>query len=446
APDPMAEAAPAAPVEATPAPVAEPTPAPVAEPAPAENNTTFFSRPMEQMLALSLMAQTADAPAAPVADPAPAVEAPTAPAPVADPAPAVEAPAAPAELAPATVAEVPAAAELPATEVVEAPATETAPVAEAPAAVELPVAETAPATEAAPAKRMEVIPEDMISVKVTFPAESHDREYMSQFIADQLEKQNMANVAYKVTNMEKTIMTTADEAVSAKEWLVHVRMTVDEAQKFFTTMKTEIDNELQFPAASAVGSAVASNMCYQGLMALVVSLLGIVLYIWVRFQKLSFGLSSTTGLIHNIGIALALVTLSTWVASFLGFLLIDDFKISLTLLAAFLTLIGYSLNDTIVVFDRIRENRGKGQPLTKELINKSLNSTLARTIMTSLTTFIVALALYIFGGESIHGFAFVMTVGIVVGTYSTIFIAAPLLYLLANKVFMDDLKDDDDEE
>ncbi|MDO4425507.1 MAG: protein translocase subunit SecDF, partial [Planctomycetia bacterium] len=151
-------------------------------------------------------------------------------------------------------------------------------------------------------------------------------------------------------------------------------------------------------------------------------------------------------LLHNIGIALALVTLSTWTASALGFLMIDDFKISLTLLAAFLTLIGYSLNDTIVVFDRIRENRGKGQPLTKEIINNSLNSTLSRTLMTSITTFIVALALYVFGGESIHGFAFVMVVGIVVGTYSTIFVATPILYYLASRVFKDDMVDDDDDD
>ncbi len=290
------------------------------------------------------------------------------------------------------------------------------------------------------------IPEGMISVKVTFPQEMHDYAYMTSFVEDQLAKQGKVNVSYVVTNLNKTRMTAEEESIPAAEWLVHVGMTLEEAQEFFTKMKTEIDQELLFPAASTVGSAVASNMCWQGLFALVVSLIGIVLYIWLRFLKLSFGISSTMGLIHNITIALALVALSTWTASYLGFLLIDDFKISLTLLAAFLTLIGYSLNDTIVVFDRIRENRGKGQPLTKEIINKSLNDTLARTVMTSITTFIVSLALYIFGGESIHGFSFVMTVGIVVGTYSTIFVATPILYLLASRVFKDDMVEDDDED
>ena len=373
APAPAAEPAPAPAAEPAPAPAAEPAPAPAAEPAPAANSTTYFTRPMEQLLVLSVLAQTEAAPA-PAAEPA--------------------------------------------------------------------AAEAAPA---APAKKQEIIADDMISVKVTFPAESHNLEYMQDFIESQIASQGLTNVAFKVTNLEKTVMTTAEEAKDAQSWLVHVRMTPEEAQTFFSKMKESIDKELLFPAASTVGSAVASNMCWQGAVAMFVSLIGIVLYIWLRFQRLSFGISSTTGLIHNIAIALALVTLSTWTASFLGFLLIDDFKISLTLLAAFLTLIGYSLNDTIVVFDRIRENRGKGQPLSREIINKSLNDTLARTVMTSVTTFIVSLALYIFGGESIHGFAFVMTVGIVVGTYSTIFVATPMLYYLASRVFKDDMKDDEEE-
>ena len=385
---PAAETAPA--VEAAPAaPAAETAPATPAAPADAAptNTSAYFVNPMGQMLVLNLLAQ-ADAAPAPAAD--------AAPAPAADATP-------------------------------------------------------APAADAAPAPAVKVryvnIPAGMISVKVSFPTEKHNLEYMTSFIQDQIQKQGLSeSTQFIVTNMDKTIMTSEQEAVAEKEWLVHVNMSLEEAQKFFSAMKESIDKELYFPAASTVGSAVASNMCWQGLAAMLISLLGIVLYIWFRFLKLSFGISSTMGLLHNIGIALALVTLSTWTASALGFLMIDDFKISLTLLAAFLTLIGYSLNDTIVVFDRIRENRGKGQPLTKEIINNSLNSTLSRTLMTSITTFIVALALYVFGGESIHGFAFVMVVGSVVGTYSTIFVATPILYYLASRVFKDDMVDDDDDD
>ncbi|MBE6427749.1 MAG: protein translocase subunit SecD [Planctomycetaceae bacterium] len=409
---PAAETAPA--VEAAPAaPAAETAPATPAAPADAAptNTSAYFVNPMGQMLVLNLLAQ-ADAAPAPAADAAPAPAAEVAPAPAADAAPAPAADAAPAPAADAT---------------------------------------PAPAADAAPAPAVKVryvnIPAGMISVKVSFPTEKHNLEYMTSFIQDQIQKQGLSeSTQFIVTNMDKTIMTSEQEAVAEKEWLVHVNMSLEEAQKFFSAMKESIDKELYFPAASTVGSAVASNMCWQGLAAMLISLLGIVLYIWFRFLKLSFGISSTMGLLHNIGIALALVTLSTWTASALGFLMIDDFKISLTLLAAFLTLIGYSLNDTIVVFDRIRENRGKGQPLTKEIINNSLNSTLSRTLMTSITTFIVALALYVFGGESIHGFAFVMVVGIVVGTYSTIFVATPILYYLASRVFKDDMVDDDDDD
>ena len=111
----------------------------------------------------------------------------------------------------------------------------------------------------------------------------------------------------------------------------------------------------------------------------------------------------------------------------MGVLLIEEFKISLPVVAAFLTIIGYSLNDTIVVFDRIREVRGKRPDLTNEMVNTSINQTLGRTILTSLTTFLVVLILYTLGGQGIHGFAFALVVGVIVGTYSSIFVASPAL-------------------
>ncbi|MFN9916659.1 MAG: protein translocase subunit SecDF, partial [Pirellulaceae bacterium] len=114
-------------------------------------------------------------------------------------------------------------------------------------------------------------------------------------------------------------------------------------------------------------------------------------------------------------------------------LLIEDFKISLTIVAAFLTIIGYSLNDTIVVFDRIREVKGKSPKLTADTINFSVNQTLGRTILTSSTTIIAILLLYIFGGEGVHSFCYAMLIGILVGTYSSIFVAAPILVWLYNR-------------
>jgi SecD/SecF fusion protein len=110
----------------------------------------------------------------------------------------------------------------------------------------------------------------------------------------------------------------------------------------------------------------------------------------------------------------------------------EDFKISLTIVAAFLTIIGYSLNDTIVVFDRIREVKGKSPRLTREMINTSVTQTLSRTLLTSSTTIVAILLMFFLGGEGIHGFAYCLFVGIVVGTYSSIFVAAPVLLWIAD--------------
>ena len=113
--------------------------------------------------------------------------------------------------------------------------------------------------------------------------------------------------------------------------------------------------------------------------------------------------------------------------------MIEDFKISLPVIAAFLTIIGYSLNDTIVVFDRVREVRGKNREITVDMLNRSVNSTLSRTLLTSLTTLFVVATLYVIGGSGIHSFAFALVIGVVVGTYSSIFVASPTLLLLNKK-------------
>ena len=120
-----------------------------------------------------------------------------------------------------------------------------------------------------------------------------------------------------------------------------------------------------------------------------------------------------------------------WVADYLGFLLIEEFKINLTVVAAILTVIGYSVNDTIVVFDRIREVRGKSPHLTYDMVNLSLNQTLSRTLLTGSTTIIVLIVLYGWGGEGIHAFCFALLIGCIVGTYSSIYIATPMVLWLS---------------
>ena len=146
-----------------------------------------------------------------------------------------------------------------------------------------------------------------------------------------------------------------------------------------------------------------------------------------------FGVAAVVALVHDVLITIGAIAISAYVANALGFLLIDEFKINLTIVAALLTIIGYSVNDTIVVFDRIREVRGKSPDVTTEMVNLSINQTLSRTILTSFTTLIVTIVLYMMGGSGIHGFAFAFSVGIIVGTYSSIFVASPIMLWMLNR-------------
>jgi SecD/SecF fusion protein len=214
----------------------------------------------------------------------------------------------------------------------------------------------------------------------------------------------------------------------SKSWNVTIESRGEtDAQKILAKFKAEYDQQVYFPASSGVGGQIAGYAQLQALVAIVVSFLGIILYVWFRFQSLAFGFAAVLALVHDVLVTVGAIAISNYVAQYFGFLLINDFKISLTVLAAILTVIGYSLNDTIVIFDRVREYRGKRRELTAEMINTSILQTLSRTILTSLTTFIVVLILYIAGGDSIHAFAFALVVGIIAGTYSTIFIASPAL-------------------
>ncbi|MCH7526713.1 MAG: protein translocase subunit SecF, partial [Planctomycetes bacterium] len=175
---------------------------------------------------------------------------------------------------------------------------------------------------------------------------------------------------------------------------------------------------------------VAAQAQQQAILAILVALAAIVAYIWIRFGQMQFGLAAIVALVHDLSVTLGMVALAHFVFdSPIGRALgLMDFKIDLPMIAAFLTIIGYSLNDTIVVFDRIRENRGKLTKLTPNMINTSINQTLSRTVLTSLTTFMAVFVMYVFGGPGIHGFSFALMVGVVVGTYSSLGIAAPLLH------------------
>ncbi len=183
------------------------------------------------------------------------------------------------------------------------------------------------------------------------------------------------------------------------------------------------------------GSQVSASMRDSAIVAMLLSLLAVVLYIWFRFGSLRYGLAAIAALVHDITITLGALALSGYIAqTFFGpMLYIQDFKLTIAIVAAILTIIGYSLNDTIVVFDRIRENRGRLSYATPGIVNDSINQTISRTVLTSGTTLLAILVLYALGGPGVHPFAFAMLVGVVVGTYSSIAVAAPIMLIGAGR-------------
>ena len=163
-----------------------------------------------------------------------------------------------------------------------------------------------------------------------------------------------------------------------------------------------------------VGPAVSNELKQTGILAVVAAMLGILLYVWFRFEW-QFAVAAIIALVHDVFITVGMFSL-LW------------YEFDLSVVAALLTLAGYSINDTVVVFDRIRENLRKYKRLPLiELLDLSINETLSRTVLTSVTTALAVLALYIFGTQVIHGFSFAMLFGILIGTYSSIFVAASML-------------------
>ena len=184
--------------------------------------------------------------------------------------------------------------------------------------------------------------------------------------------------------------------------------------------KVPTDKTLFILNKGSVGPKIGSELSGKALMAIISALGLILLYISIRFE-FRFAIGAIAALGHDIFITLGLFSL-------LGY------EISLPIIAAFLTNVGYSLNDTIVIFDRIRENIKvlKRETYTK-IINQSINESLSRTIVTSLTTFVVVMVLWLFGGEVIHNFALAMIIGVIVGTYSSIYVASPIVIYLHDK-------------
>jgi preprotein translocase SecF subunit len=193
-----------------------------------------------------------------------------------------------------------------------------------------------------------------------------------------------------------------------------------EAQKTVEIVRQLLANsvggEIQYRRVETVGPAVSGELVEAGAIAISLAVMMMLAYIWFRFEW-QFGVGAVVALIHD-------VTLS------IGFFAVTQMEFNLSTIAALLTIVGYSINDTVVVYDRVRENlrRYKTMPL-EDLLNHSINDTLSRTTMTSVTTLLALIALFIFGGEVIKGFVAAMIWGVIVGTYSSVFIASPLLLI-----------------
>ena len=181
--------------------------------------------------------------------------------------------------------------------------------------------------------------------------------------------------------------------------------------------KTLIDNlnaEINFRRVENVGPKVSSELLQSGIIAISLSLAAMLFYIWIRFEW-QFSVGSIVALFHDVIITI-------------GIFSILSLEINLSIIAAVLTIVGYSMNDTVVIYDRIRENLGKYTKLNiSEISNLSINETLSRTIITSMTTLLALLSIFILGGEILRGFSFAMILGVLIGTYSSIFVAAPVL-------------------
>ena len=180
------------------------------------------------------------------------------------------------------------------------------------------------------------------------------------------------------------------------------------------TLNNNLNTEVDFRRVENVGPKVSSELLQSSVIAITLALAAMLFYIWVRFEW-QFSVGSIIALFHDVTITLGIFSLLS-------------LEINLSIIAAVLTIVGYSMNDTVVIYDRIRENLLKYNKISiSDIANLSINETLARTIITSVTTLLALFSIYILGGEILRGFSFAMILGVIIGTYSSIFVASPIL-------------------
>ena len=202
------------------------------------------------------------------------------------------------------------------------------------------------------------------------------------------------------------------------DFLIKFEKNANENEKFIAELKNiitkKINSSVNFRRVETVGPKVSSELLKQSVTAIILALSAMLFYIWIRFEW-QFSLGAIIALIHDVIITL-------------GIFSILSFEVNLSIVAAVLTIVGYSMNDTVVIFDRIRENLLKYSKIkTNEIADISVNETLSRTVITSLTTLLALFSIFILGGEILKGFSFAMILGVLIGTYSSIYVASPVL-------------------
>ena len=223
-------------------------------------------------------------------------------------------------------------------------------------------------------------------------------------IRDILKNMNLGDVNVKKFGKEGDFLIKVEEQGNNNKLIPNIKKNLTDNLNF----------EINFRRVENVGPKVSSELLQSGLIAISLSLAAMLFYIWVRFEW-QFSIGSIVALFHDVIITLGIFSLLS-------------LEINLSIIAAVLTIVGYSMNDTVVIYDRIRENLGKYHKLNiSDIANLSINETLARTIITSVTTLLALFSIFILGGEILRGFSFAMILGVLIGTYSSIFVASPIL-------------------
>ena len=233
-----------------------------------------------------------------------------------------------------------------------------------------------------------------------------DKKYLATNIREALIQQELGDVKVKEFGNNQTFLAIFEKKSGKSDFIPNVK----------TQLEKSLTETINFRRVEMVGPKISKELTKSGIYAVLIALILMLFYIWLRFEW-QFSLGSILALLHDVMLTL-------------GAFSIIGFEFNLSIIAAILTIVGYSMNDTVVIYDRIRENLKKDDKSDLlDLINISVYETLPRTLKTSITTLLALIAIYFFGGEILRGFSFALIWGVIVGTYSSIFIAAPLILI-----------------